>query len=62
MKSEITNNYDATKAMLEAKGNKFNEVDYPAFVAVAEPVYANMKGVTPGIYKTLQAELAKMKK
>ena len=62
MISEITNNYEATKAKLEAKGNMFNEVDHDAFVAAVEPVYANMKGVTPGIYNKLQAELAKMKK
>ncbi|MDT4762504.1 C4-dicarboxylate TRAP transporter substrate-binding protein [Sphaerochaeta sp. PS] len=62
MNTEIANNYEATKAMLEAKGNKFNEVDNAAFAAVAGPVYANMKGVTPGIYDTLQAELAKMNK
>ena len=62
MVSEITNNYEKTKASLEAKGNKFNEVDHDAFVDMVAPVYANMKGVTPGIYQTLQAELAKMPK
>ena len=60
MKSEISNNYAKTQSMLEAKGNKFNEVDYPAFVKSVAPVYENMKGVTPGILAKLQAELAKM--
>ena len=61
MISEISNNYAKTQSMLEAKGNKFNEVDYQAFVKTVAPVYANMKGVTPGILEKLQAELAKMK-
>lgn len=60
MIGEITNNYEKTKARLEEKGNKFNEVDRAAFAKTVESVYANMKGVTPGIYQTLQAELAKM--
>ena len=62
MISEISNNYAKTQSMLEAKGNKFNEVDYPAFVKSVAPVYENMKGVTPGILEKLQAELAKMNK
>jgi len=62
MISEISNNYEATKARLEAKGNKFNEVDSAAFAKTVDVVYANMKGVTPGIYQTLQNELAKMPK
>ncbi len=62
MNSEITNNYEKTKAMLEAKGHKFNEVDSAAFAKTVEKVYTDMKGVTPGIYDILQAELAKMPK
>jgi len=61
MKSEISNNYAKTQSTLEAEGNKFNEVDYPAFVESVASVYENMKGVTPGILATLQAELANMK-
>jgi len=59
---EISNNYESTKARLEAQGNKFNEVDSAAFAATVTSVYENMKGVTPGIYQTLQDELAKMPK
>ena len=62
MIGEISNNYEATKARLEAKGNKFNEVDSAAFAKTVDVVYANMKGVTPGIYQILQNELAKMPK
>ncbi len=62
MISEISNNYEATKAKLEAQGNKFNEVDSAAFAATVTSVYENMKGVTPGIYQILQDELAKMPK
>lgn len=62
MISEISNNYEATKARLEAQGNKFNEVDSAAFAATVTSVYENMKGVTPGIYQILQDELAKMPK
>ncbi len=62
MNSEITNNYEATKAMLEAKGHKFNEVDVDAFAKTVEKVYTEMAGVTPGIYNILKAELAKMPK
>lgn len=62
MIGEITNNYEATKARLEAKGNKFNQVDSAAFAKTVDVVYANMKGVTPGIYQILQNELAKMPK
>lgn len=60
MIGEISNNYEKTKARLEAQGNKFNEVDSAAFAKTVESVYANMKGVTPGIYQILQDELAKM--
>ena len=62
MIGEISNNYEATKAKLEAQGNKFNEVDSAAFAATVTSVYENMKGVTPGIYQILQDELAKMPK
>ena len=62
MIGEISNNYEATKARLEAQGNKFNEVDSAAFAKTVDVVYANMKGVTPGIYQILQNELAKMPK
>lgn len=62
MNSEISNNYESTKAKLEAQGNKFNEVDSAAFAATVTSVYENMKGVTPGIYQILQDELAKMPK
>ncbi|MDY0245220.1 MAG: C4-dicarboxylate TRAP transporter substrate-binding protein, partial [Sphaerochaeta sp.] len=54
MNSEISNNYESTKAKLEAQGNKFNEVDSAAFAATVTSVYENMKGVTPGIYQILQ--------
>lgn len=62
MISEITNNYEKTKARLEAQGNKFNEVDSAAFAKTVESVYANMKGVTPNIFQIMQNELAKMPK
>lgn len=62
MIGEISNNYEATKARLEAQGNKFNEVDSAAFAKTVDVVYENMKGVTPGIYQILQNELAKMPK
>ena len=62
MIGEISNNYEATKARLEAQGNKFNEVDSAAFAKTVDVVYANMKGVTPGIYQIMQNELAKMPK
>lgn len=62
MNSEISNNYEKTKAMLEGKGHKFNEVDSAAFAKTVEKVYTEMKGVTPGIYDILQTELAKMPK
>jgi TRAP-type C4-dicarboxylate transport system substrate-binding protein len=62
MNSEITNNYESTKARLEAQGHKFNEVDVDAFAKTVEKVYTEMQGVTPGIYGILKAELAKMPK
>ncbi len=62
MIGEITKNYDTAKANLEAQGITFNEVDHDAFSKAVAPVYANMKGVTPGILDTYKAELAKMPK
>jgi len=62
MNSEITNNYESTKARLESEGHKFNEVDVDAFAKTVEKVYTEMQGVTPGIYGILKAELAKMPK
>lgn len=62
MISEITKNYESSKAALEAQGIEFNEVDHDAFVEAVAPVYDNMKGVTPGILNTFKAELAKMPK
>lgn len=62
MNSEISNNYEKTKADLMAKGNQFNEVDSAAFAKTVDSVYATMKGVTPGIYQILRDELAKMPK
>ncbi|MDR1834999.1 MAG: hypothetical protein LBQ96_04275 [Fusobacteriaceae bacterium] len=55
----ITDNYDGYKAKLEKDGIKFNEVDNAAFGATVKPVYEKMKGVTPGIYDILKAEIAK---
>jgi len=55
----ITNNYDGYKAKLEKDGIKFNDVDNAAFGAAVKPVYEKMKGVTPGIYDILKAEIAK---
>ncbi|MDC7237398.1 MAG: C4-dicarboxylate TRAP transporter substrate-binding protein [Sphaerochaetaceae bacterium] len=62
MISEITKNYETSKANLEAQGIEFNEVDHDAFVEAVAPVYENMKGVTPGILDIFKAELAKMPK
>lgn len=62
MNTEISNNYESTKARLEAQGHKFNEVDSEAFAKTVTSVYSNMKGVTPGIYEILKGELAKMPK
>lgn len=63
MISEVSNNYDTAKAKLEKEqGIKFNEVDHAAFGDAVAPVYANMKGVTPGILDILRAELSKMPK
>jgi TRAP-type C4-dicarboxylate transport system substrate-binding protein len=62
MNTEISNNYESTKARLESQGHKFNEVDSEAFAKTVESVYTNMKGVTPGIYNILKGELAKMPK
>lgn len=53
--------YDATVEDLISKGMEFNEVDFAAFAASTESVYANMEGITPGIYEALQAELEKMR-
>lgn len=63
MISEVSNNYESAKAKLEKEqGIKFNEVDHAAFGDAVAPVYANMKGVTPGILDILRAELSKMPK
>lgn len=62
MINQISTNYDSTMKELEGQGIKFNDVDHDAFAAAVKPVYDNMKGVTPGIYDTLKAEIAKMPK
>ncbi len=62
MIGEISRNYDTAMASLEAQGITFNEVDHDAFSRAVAPVYANMKGVTPGILDKFKAELAKMPK
>lgn len=49
---------------LEEKGVKFNDVDHAAFSKATEGVYKQMEekeGATPGIYNTLQAEVAKIR-
>lgn len=58
----ISDNYDSTMKDLEGQGIKFNDVDHDAFAEACKPVYENMQGVTPGIYDTLKAEIAKMPK
>ena len=62
MTAEISKNYAVSKANLEAKGITFNEVNHEAFAKSVEPVYKNMKNVSPGILDKLRAELKKMPK
>jgi len=62
MISEVSKNYNTAKAKLESQGITFNEVDHDAFAKAVAPVYANMKGTTPGIVDKFRAELAKMPK
>lgn len=62
MIAEISKNYAISKSNLEAKGITFNEVNHEAFAKSVEPVYKNMKNVSPGILEKLRGELKKMPK
>ncbi len=65
MIEKINSSYDDTKKKLEDSGHTFNEVDTAAFAAAVAPVYEDLeanKGVTPGLYDKLRAELEKMPK
>ena len=62
MIAEISKNYAVSKANLEAKGITFNEVNHEAFAKSVEPLYKNMKNVSPCILDKLRAELKKMPK
>lgn len=57
----VKSNYDKQVKALEAKGIQFNEVDLKAFQKTADPVYAKMKGITPGIREQFAEEVSKMK-
>lgn len=64
-RAAVEASYDATVEKLKSEGVTFNEVDAEAFAKACKPVYDDLvknSGCTEGIYETLQAELAKIRK
>ena len=61
MVKKISEGEAATREKLETEmGITFNEVDSAAFQELVAPIYANMKGVTPGRYERFQEIIAGM--
>ena len=63
MVKNISEGEAATREKLEKEmGITFNEVDSEAFAKTVEPIYANMKDVTPGRYERFKEIIAEMPK
>ena len=61
MVKNISEGEAATREKLEKEmGITFNEVDSEAFAKTVEPIYANMKNVTPGRYEKFKEIIAGM--
>lgn len=61
MVKNISEGEAATREKLEKEmGITFNEVDNEAFAKTVEPIYANMKNVTPGRYERFKEIIAEM--